>query len=408
MKITLHIALIMSVLITSSCGKREAKLPATGVWKGELDLGAEKLPFLFEIVKEDTTYRFNLLNGEETLRGGTLERGEDSIKLEVPVFDTWFIAAVDENGMAGHWYNNPENEIIPFSAVHDVNKRFEYENSPGFNITGRWEAGFYNPPGEDPTFTVSKALGIFEQSGRDVTGTFLTPTGDYRFLTGIVDGRNLKLSTFDGAHAYLFKGRFENNRLEGDFWSGIDGHKKWMAERNDQYQLPDAGSMTEIVTDKEVTFSFPDLDGNMVTYPSEKYNGKVVIVQVMGSWCPNCMDETAFLARLHEENKEEGLEVIALAFEVTPDQKKAAENVRKLKKQYNADYDFLIAGTASKKEASEKLPFLSGVSSFPTTIFIDRKGNVASVHTGYTGPATGHFNKNFQTETEELINRLLN
>ena len=63
---------------------------------------------------------------------------------------------------------------------------------------------------------------VFSNSTPDgrVTGTFLTETGDYRYLEGVVDGDSLKLSCFDGSHAFLFHAALDQDSFRGRFWSG--------------------------------------------------------------------------------------------------------------------------------------------------------------------------------------------
>jgi hypothetical protein len=57
---------------------------------------------------------------------------------------------------------------------------------------------------------------------------------------------------------------------------------------------------------------------------------------------------------------------------------------------------------------NESLPMLNNFLAFPTTIIIDRKGNVRRIHTGFSGPATGvHFTE-FKKEFELFIDTLLN
>jgi len=53
------------------------------------------------------------------------------------------------------------------------------------------------------------------------------------------------------------------------------------------------------------------------------------------------------------------------------------------------------------------LPALNGIAAFPTTLFIDRKGNVRKVHTGFSGPATGKFYDEFKKEFNRLIDQLV-
>src|SRR5690606_34823515 len=105
--------------------------------------------------------------------------------------------------------------------------------------------------------------------------------------------------------------------------------------------------------------------------------------------------------------KEKGLEVVALCFETSNDFEKAKKNVVAHKNHFKANYDFLIAGTANTKSASAALPMLNKVMSFPTTIFIDKKGVVRKVYTGFYGPSTGNYHIQYLEQTTSFIEKLL-
>ena len=50
---------------------------------------------------------------------------------------------------------------------------------------------------------------------------------------------------------------------------------------------------------------------------------------------------------------------------------------------------------------------LNHVLSYPTTIFIDKKGVVRKIHTGFNGPATGEKYTEFKTEFEGFVGELI-
>jgi len=127
----------------------------------------------------------------------------------------------------------------------------------------------------------------------------------------------------------------------------------------------------------------------------------------MGSWCPNCLDETRYLSTLYDKYNSQGLEVIALAFERTKTEEKAFENLSKLKHKTGAKYTFLLGGATRADKAAEKLPMLNHIMSYPTAIFIDKNKKVRRIHTGFYGPSTGDFYNDFVKETETLVQELL-
>ncbi len=379
-----------------------------GIWRGTLTLDVKKqieLPFIFNVYYADGQPTLTIFNGEERIVVDETEMKGDSLFFKMPVFDTEFKCKVFPGLMQGVWINNSkkENKVVPFSAIFGQTDRFKARVITRIEVAGKWETTF----GVGSTDS-SKAIGVFTQNKQIVKGTFLSESGDYRYLEGIADGKNLYLSSFDGAHAYLFTAIMnEKEELIGDFYSGIWGHEKFKAVGNSRFELRDPYSITKTVKGVPVDFSFVNTEGNKISLSDEKYKNKVVIVQLMGSWCPNCMDETAYLSGLYNDYKSKGVEIIALAYERTTDIEKAKTNVLRLKNKYGAGYEFLITGQSGATNAQKSLPFLSSVSAFPTTIYLNKNHEVAKIYTGYNGPATGSAYTKMKESTENLLNDLI-
>jgi peroxiredoxin len=295
--------------------------------------------------------------------------------------------------------------VFVFKATANQSYRFtDAKEKPVANITGRWEADF-----SKGTSDSSKAEGEFVQIGNHLIGTFLTTTGDYRYLEGTVQGNKVMLSCFDGSHAFLFTADINaDGTMNGVFRSGFSYKEPWVAKKNEAYKLPDPNSLTFLKPGySKVNFKFPDLSGKQISISDKKYEGKVVVVQIMGSWCPNCMDESKFLSGFYKKNHAKGFEIIGLAYEKVPEFDKAVANVERLKTRFDIDYSLLIAGSSNKDEASKTLPMLNQILSFPTTIIIDKKGIVRRIHTGYSGPATGKHYDEFVEDFTKFIDKLL-
>ena len=256
------------------------------------------------------------------------------------------------------------------------------------------------------------AKGIFTQTSNKVTGTFRTTTGDYRYLEGIVDGDSLKLSTFDGAHAFLFTAKATDSTLNGYFYSGNHWKEHFTAKLNNEYELTNEENLTFIKEGYEYfDFSFPDTRGRVVSLSDPEFNNKVVILQIMGTWCPNCLDESKFLVKYSKENPNKDLQIIALAFEEAKTREIAYERIKRFKKRIGIEYPVLLAqfgNLANKTLAQQKLPMLNHIISYPTTIFMDKKGKVRKIHTGFNGPATGEKYTEFTKDFEVFVNELLN
>ncbi|WP_136465649.1 peroxiredoxin family protein [Flagellimonas onchidii] len=393
-------------LLFLACKKEEVKL-ATGNWWGKMEVSTtEILPFTFKLVNSSSNdYQMEIYNAEEIVEVDEITIKGDSIYIKMPIFEGYIAGTFSENEIHGSFIKESLERIVPFSAMHGDRNRFETISEPNTDISGIWETHFdVGTDGEYP------AMGIFMQTGNRVKGTFRTKTGDYRYLDGIVNGDSLKLSTFDGAHAFLFTAKITDSTLQGVFYSGNHSVEKFVAKRNEAFELPDADALTFLKEGYDnFNFSFPDTDGNLVSLSDDRFQRKPVLVQIMGTWCPNCLDETRFYVDYLKKHPELDIELVALAFEYAKTKEKALEGINRLKKREELTYPVLLAqyGTSSKQKANEKLPMLNHVLSYPTTIYIDRDGAVKKIHTGFNGPATGDKYEEFKKEFDDTIQELV-
>jgi len=377
-------------------------------WRAVLEIPGGDLPFNFDLLKTEEGFQVELHNDTEKLMVKNIRVKGDSIFIPGYIFDSEIQAKiVDGDHLIGKYVRFDSKELyeIPFYAIYHQKFRFSPHPLPAkVDVSGSWEVTF------DHEGEKTKAKGIFKQNGNHLAGTFLTSTGDYRYLDGEVNGSQLHLSCFDGAHAFLFdaESNIEANRIEGFFYSGKHWEESWIAIRNDSFELPDPNTLTHLKEGYDkFAFSFPNVETReLVSLEDEQFKNKVTIVQIMGSWCPNCMDETIFLANLKKEFPE--VEIVALAFEKSPIFEKSAPKVKKVKDKLGALYPFLLAGISDKKEAAKSLPMLDHILSFPTTIIIDRKGKVRNIHTGFSGPGTGSVYQKFADEYVLTLKKILN
>ncbi len=401
-------------------GTTAAALLTPGPWRGELSAQGQLIPFLFEVKTEAGKPVVCLinkgLNGEERLRCDEISAAGDSVTVRLHVFDAALVLRADgKNKLKGVWvkYDAKEPYRVPLMAVAGPAPTPGYNDEVAPSFTGTWRTTF-----RDKTGTSYPAVGIFEETGRGgLRGTFLTPSGDYRYLSGHVLNGQLWLSTFDGSHAYLFTGQAPDfqehsdvmNALHGDFYAGLAGRETWTAERNGRAALPNADTLTYLRTgENRLAFKFPSIvAGSSISPTDAKYRGKVVVVQVLGSWCPNCLDETNFLAPWYERNKQRGVEIIGLGYERSPDYATAAARLRHLRERLHIGYDLAVAGVSHPDSVAKSLPQLAKFLAFPTTIFLDKKGNVRKIHTGYAGPGTGQYYEAETAAFEQEITKLL-
>jgi peroxiredoxin len=353
-----------------------------------------------------------LINGGERQEVDEVTVSGAHLEILMPGYENRLIADADGDALKGEIVlskANAQQQHVPLTAQLGPNYRFyppasETSAAAPADVSGRWAATFTEDDG-----TPEADVGEFTQREDIVTGTILTPTGDHRYLAGQVRGRELDLSTFDGAHVFLYKAKINaDGTLSGDFWSGLAFHEKWTAKRDANAALIDAYNYTKMRKGtKRFDFSFPDLQGRTVTSKDAQFKGKVLIVALAGSWCPNCHDEAAFLSQLYRDDHGRGLEIVSLMFEHFGDFPHAAEAAMRFKQHYGIGYTTLIAGVSDKDEAGKKLPMLDKFYAFPTTVFIDKRGFVRKIHTGFTGPATGEHYTQFVNEVNATVDALL-
>jgi len=383
-----------------------ASLP-TGYWQATITVPGGDIETAIEISSNDEGYQANLVNGQERVRIGEVRFSNGELLLRFPAFNNEIRATLVDGELQGELTivgRAGQTQVMPFAATPG-NNRSEQGEVPRHDLSGRWQVMFHGPDGTD-----SPSIGEFAQRGPRLFGTFLNPNGDFRFLAGHVRGNAFKLSTFDGAHAFLFSGEIgaAGDIRNASFWSSTNWHQYWSATRNENVELEDAFTRTFLNPGYDkFEFAFPDLDGVTVSLADRKYAGKVVLVTLVGTWCPNCNDEARFMAPLYRKYRDDGLEIVALMFEHFEERELAATQVRHFREKFEIEYDTLIAGISDKTEAAKVLPSLNAVLAYPTTLFIDRSGRVRQIHTGFTGPGTGEHYERLQREFIERIDMLL-
>lgn len=397
--------IIITLVIFLSCKQEDKNIQLKeGNYVAQLEAQDNKaIPFVFKVMSSNS---IEIYNADEVIQVDEITYQNDSVFIQLPVFESVLKAKINEdNSLVGVYLKPNLNRSVPFTAKID-RERFKTTQEPEYSVTGKWETTF-SPSNPDDSYI---AKGVFTQNGSKVTGTFRTTTGDYRFLEGVMNGNELKLSTFDGAHAFLFTASVNDSLMKGIFYSGNTWKEPFVAKRNVAFELPDDNSLTYLNDGYDkIAFLFPDETGKLVSLTDDRFKDKVVIVQIMGTWCPNCLDETKFYADYYKENKNKPLEIVALAFEYAKSDSVAFKAINRLKDRVDVQYPILLAqtGTSSKSKAQEKLPMLNHVLSYPTSIFIDKKGQVRKIHTGFNGPATGKKYKEFVEEFESFVSMLV-
>ncbi len=374
-----------------------------GVWQGKLKSPGGDLEFDLIVKSQKDVRSAFLQNGPEQIKIPVVKWTQESLRLEIPHYDSQMVAEFDEdsNSYLGFWQKTRGKDNAPKMEL-TISRPVKQELGSFDAFLGDWQVNFSSS--EDPAIAMIRSL---ERDNNLCQATFRTTTGDYRFLTGKVTDKVLHLSVFDGAHAFLFHATLnEDGTLVGDFWSSLTWHETWTATKG-LSELPDAFLQTRFDDSSDLDeFKFPDLEGKPTSINDPAFTGRPRLVQVFGSWCPNCNDAEIYLRELSEKYGDD-LSILGLAFELTGDFERDAEQVKEFLEHHGTNFPVLIAGVADKKLASQKIPFLDRVRSYPTTIFINAEGEVVAVHTGFEGPATGEAYENLKRKFESRIDAMI-
>ena len=375
------------------------------IWRVEISLNDRLiLPFFIEEENiKNEVMRYSVKNGDEKIPLNFKALKNDTIQLSFKEMSSHLkIIYTDSNHFLGFWIDERKASKYPISGVRGAFKRFESTAvTSSKEIHRSYEIVFGRDKGTWP------AIGLFKQRGDVLTGTFLTETGDYRYLEGNVFGDQLYLSCFDGAHAFVFTAKIFGDSLSGKFYSGPNYKTDWSGIKNDAAEIGDPNKLTYLV-DKTYDLTEIKFKSRIVGNQKIKFqNHALTILQIMGSWCPNCLDETNYFKALHQKYEDKGLQIIALGFESQKTRRKRKKHLTRFKERANIPYPVYLAGNASKKEASKVFPMLNGISSFPTTLFVNKKGDIIHIHTGFYGPGTGIYYDRYKKETETIIEQTL-
>jgi thiol-disulfide isomerase/thioredoxin len=267
---------------------------------------------------------------------------------------------------------------------------------------GRWDATFLQDWGTSPR--------VFElrNGPAGLEGTIISNTGDYGHFAGSAAADSFVIGRFDGSFVYLLTGKLAGDTLRGIFHAGLRSQTPWKAVRSTgKPHLKSPLEVTGADTTAPFRFDFQDVDGQRVTNDDPRFRGKVVLVDIFGSWCPTCHYAAPELVRFYQRYRARGLEVVGLAYEVTGDTAIDRRQLRRYRDKFDITFPLLLAGINDTEAAAATLPQLRGFTSFPTTLFLGRDGRIRRVHAGFYGPATGAQHGRLLREYEREIERLL-
>jgi peroxiredoxin len=378
----------------------------SGLWRIEMPTVTGMLPFHIEFQKNYNSWKAYTVNASEKLAFDKVILRSDSVFLDIEIFDAKLNLKIEGNTLHGVFRKRMSSMNFiegRLKGKKGLSYRFIPPRTTSVRLASKYQL-LFNDAGK-----MYDAVGVFSQNGSAVNGTMLTETGDYRYLQGEIVKDSLMLSCFEGNHVFLFKAKIKGDSLvSGTFCYNMKGLETWSGKVNPKAKLASAYALTYLKPGyKTLDFKFKNTAGETVSLSDEKYKGKAVIVQILGTWCPNCMDETKFLTQYHNNSKPANVEILGLAFEKSEEESWAFPKIKALETRLKVPYPILLAGTNDKAKAGTKLPMLNHVLSFPTTIFINTKGEVHKIHTGFSGPATGIYYEEFKKEFYQTVAEII-
>jgi thiol-disulfide isomerase/thioredoxin len=377
-----------------------------GEWRAALDLAGGELRFGVTLARRGSAWEGKLCNGDQCQPFSAVTLAGDSLVLEMADYAAAITARLQGDSLAGAYRNvgNRGPRVITFRAARG---RWPVSRGPE-RLTGRWDALWMGDFGSTPRVLA------FRNGAAGLEGTIISNTGDYGHFAGRMAGDSFALAHFDGSYVYMLTGVLGGgggmpDTLRGLFHAGLRTQTPFLAVRSTG--APHLKAVTENTradTTAPFRFAFPDLDGRMVTERDPRFRGKVVLVDVFGTWCPTCHDAAPELVKLYRKYRERGLEIVGLAYEVSGDTAVDRRQVRRYRQKFGITFPLLLAGINDTEAAAATLPQLQGFTSFPTTIFLGRDGRVRRIYAGFYGPATGAQHAKQVRDWETDVVRLLN
>lgn len=394
----------MALLILSVSASAAKKTIEDGPWRFEMRATYGVIPFVIEFKYKGKKLTGVLRNGKETIKLPEIDQKKDILKIPLQHYENGLeLTILNKDTMKGDFvrYNKNPEVRVPVDGKKGGKERYAQTaawEKPAGDFSGEYSVTLKEEDGKE-----SKGIVLLEQNGNKLNGTIMSPTGDYRYFEGYVNGEFFEAASFDGVYNYVFKGRIESKvKMEASIMAN------WITKlggmKDAKASLPDPYKQTQL---DKIDFKFQDIDGRKVSLSDEKFKDKPVIVNFFGTWCPNCIDETKYLVPWFNENQKRGVEIIALAFERSLSEADARMQLTRVVKKMKIPYTMLLAGSTSEDKPMEKIPGLKNFISFPTTVFLNKKHEVVKVHAGFTGPSTGKHFEEWKKEFNHNVNELL-
>jgi thiol-disulfide isomerase/thioredoxin len=420
-----HLLVLIAIAFCSSTLVAFAAEPnvqrPTGLWDGSIQSRAGEVDFGIDLKPEGSTVSAVLVNAtdRQPFSGGTWDGRILTLRLDY--YDGQLVLHyVSPERLEGEYSRQTSKGMvhIPVMLVpHREMQATKFWTGP--NLTGDWvlhEAGAEGAE-KDTLTTIQQQKTATSDGNAAATGIMEPVSGDNGLMHGAVSTDNhgqthVHLSRFDGIHALALDGQLQPDGSLAGVIGGVKSSAPFTAERSTDAAAvnPNAlsGSLTKVKNPEEpFRFSGVDESGKKIDQASPEFKGKPLIVDIFGTWCPNCHDEAPLLEQLYRKYRAQGLVIVGLAYEYVDDAPRDWRQIGIYREKYGISFPLLLAGTTDPGQIEKTLPQLVNFGAYPTTIFLDRNGRVHAIHAGFAGPSTGEKYREVQQHMDQLAREIV-
>jgi thiol-disulfide isomerase/thioredoxin len=396
--------LVLTIVLTLA-GCQQAPPPEQAMWKGTLELPGQKhLPFLVFLDLKQPAPSGYFLNGSEQTPIPEVSYHGDSLTFVFSEYGAAMRGIWKSGKLAGEFLRFRKDTVMnKFEAapIASAEKTPASKASTEVPLVGKFQAYFMQKEGID-----SSSQATFWAHGDSVYGTIVESSGDLGLMTGMQIGNSVVLARFTGWQGQLIELKRVMNSWSGMLYYRIPPPVSFTLEPRatliDELTAAKRPSMKDLR--KPFVFSGTTVMGDTLSNLSPQFKGKVLILDIMGTWCHNCMDAAPLLQKLYSEFGNQGLEIVGLSFELGNDPVTARRNLLLYEERYGITFPVLFCGSTASANVEDKVKSqVNNFPGYPTTLFVDRSGVVRVIHGGFNGPGTGEY---FQAQINQYYDHV--
>lgn len=418
------LALICAVLLSASLLAEAKPRVPTGLWDGVIQSKAGEVNFGVDLqAKPDGSLRATLVNAtdRQPFSSATWDEKEGALRLRMDYYDGVLVARmVSPQRMEGEYSRQTSGGMVHIPVVL-VPYHASAAKKPwtGASLSGNWLFTWAGEQGAEKTTQANFHQQKFAATdGKVAVSGIIEPvSGDTGLLHGHIftgpDGAtHFHLSRFDGIHVMAIDGAFlPDGSLQGSE-GGVAALESFTAKRSTNSATANPNALAETLThvkDPAEPFRFSGVaaSGKTLNQDSPEFKGKPLIIDIFGTWCPNCHDEAPVLEKLYRKYHAQGLQIVGLAYEYVDDAARDQHQIAIYRAKYGLTFPLLLSGTTDEGQIAKTLPQLVNFGAFPTSIYVDRTGHVRAILAGFTGPSTGEKYQEVQQRMDELAREIM-